>query len=69
MIPKRIKTGAQWNPFDIKQRVSKSNLEANENDFFAKKKKIKMITIMTPTRTNVLKNAEYRYLLPDAFLM
>lgn len=38
MIPKRMKTGAQWNPFDIKQRVSKSNLEANENDFFAKKK-------------------------------
>lgn len=68
MIPKRMKTGAQWNPFDIKQRVSKSNLEANENDFFAKKK-IKMITIMTTTRTNVLKNAEYRYLLPDAFLM
>lgn len=32
-----MKTGAQWNPFDIKQRVSKSNLEANENDFFAKK--------------------------------
>lgn len=63
-----MKTGAQWNPFDIKQRVSKSNLEANENDFFAKKK-IKMITIMTPTQTNVLKNAEYRYLLPDAFLM
>lgn len=38
MIPKRMKTGAQWNPFDIKQRVSKSNLEANENDFFATKK-------------------------------
>lgn len=38
MIPKRMKTGAQWNPFDIKQRVSKSNLEANKNDFFAKKK-------------------------------
>lgn len=38
MIPKRMKTGAQWNPFDIKQRVSMSNLEANENDFFAKKK-------------------------------
>lgn len=33
-----MKTGAQWNPFDIKQRVSKSNLEANKNDFFAKKK-------------------------------
>lgn len=36
---------------------------------FLHKKKIKMITIMTPTRTNVLKNAEYRYLLPDAFVM
>lgn len=36
MIPKRMKTGAQWNPFDIKLRVSKSNLETNENDFFAK---------------------------------
>lgn len=33
-----MKTGAQWNPFDIKQRVSKSNLEANKNDFFAQKK-------------------------------
>lgn len=31
-----MKTGAQWNPFDIKLRVSKSNLETNENDFFAK---------------------------------
>lgn len=30
--------GAQWNLFDIKHRISKSNLAANENDFFFAKK-------------------------------
>lgn len=32
--PDPKENGAHWNPFDIKHRISKSNLAANENDFF-----------------------------------